>query len=621
MKTNHIALTLLASAALMLSACVNEKNFDNPSFEKNELALRIGAVKTRAAAEADVTGTFTVASFRTGDGGVVTLEETVESLDAGLATRGTPAFTENVLDLYETFNAVAPNKVNGSTTLPDATFQFDGTTWWTHHYAGMGEMFPDDENRSYQLFMRMPGDIAKNKYGLTSDLTYNTNGSIEFDYTSPNKATDQTDILFTSKTIEENQESILFYHVLTGIKFQNFFTNKENGETTIAKTNIKKVQIEGVKKSGHCTVTPGPTAEGSSATVSLWTNVKDTASFSISVAGLEKDTTNYTGGQYGLESLLNTTASARNINDPDGSLTFWFIPQKFTAADSVKIKVDFDIQHVDKNGTAVGEAKDTSLIVLIGAREWKAGELHTFTLKPTVVGVELVDEMDEAKLVKSNVEVENTGNVWEYVRVNLVANWVGNVQTSEGVYDTEDDSILMGYKNDAKDTDGNYVSNEMVEAWNDKDNDVRGYYLDKNKQKIDPLYTVNGVNYLMYGKFEGLTPESHQVPASADSTVNGWVRYDKYYYFTRPIGPSETVSEDLFESYTVNVSPEFWIPDQWGVRRKAGNVHLVMDLMVQAIPAPVDQDGNVLDNGDNQGYIRAWVKALGKTQPADLLDL
>jgi hypothetical protein len=177
----------------------------------------------------------------------------------------------------------------------------------------------------------------------------------------------------------------------------------------------------------------------------------------------------------------------------------------------------------------------------------------------------------------------------------------------------------MGNINAATDADENYTSNQMVEAWNDKDNDVRGYYLDKNKQKIDPLYTVNGVNYLMYGTFEELTPQSEVVPATSD--VNGWVRYEKYYYYIRPIGPSEAITDDLFKSYTVNVSPEFWIPDQWGVRRKAGNVHLVMDLMVQAIPAPVDQDGNVLDNDDNQGYIRAWVKALGKTQPADLLDL
>ena len=51
------------------------------------------------------------------------------------------------------------------------------------------------------------------------------------------------------------------------------------------------------------------------------------------------------------------------------------------------------------------------------------------------------------------------------------------------------------------------------------------------------------------------------------------------------------------------------------------DVHLVIDMMVQAIPAPVDNNGNILDNGDKQGYIRAWVKALDKTGPDDLLNL
>ena len=109
------------------------------------------------------------------------------------------------------------------------------------------------------------------------------------------------------------------------------------------------------------------------------------------------------------------------------------------------------------------------------------------------------------------------------------------------------------------------------------------------------------------------------VPAT--SNTNNWVRYDKYYYYIKPIGPRDAITDQLFSSYIVGVSPEYWIPDKWGVRRKAKNVHLVMDLMVQAIPAPVDENGNVIDNDDNQGYIRAWVKALGKTSPNDLLDL
>ena len=233
MKTNHIALTILASAALMLSACVNENDYGEIKLEKNELAFRMGAVPTRSAADAEGLGIFDVGTIQTDGGDAFVLEENVESLDAGMATRGTPAFTDNVADLYgNTFNAVAPYAT--TTKLPDASFKFDGTTWWTHHYAGMGDLFPEGENKTYQLFMRMPGDIANGSYGLKSDPKYNSDGSIEFDYETPATAKEQTDILFTSKTITKNEDEVLFYHVLTGVKFQNFFTNNDiEGKTVL----------------------------------------------------------------------------------------------------------------------------------------------------------------------------------------------------------------------------------------------------------------------------------------------------------------------------------------------------------------------------------------------------
>ena len=58
-----------------------------------------------------------------------------------------------------------------------------------------------------------------------------------------------------------------------------------------------------------------------------------------------------------------------------------------------------------------------------------------------------------------------------------------------------------------------------------------------------------------------------------------------------------------------------------GVRRLAQNVHLEMDLMVEAIEAPTDAQGNLIYPDSENGYITAWVKALGLTQNSDLLDL
>lgn len=587
MKTRNIAFILLAGVALLVTSCLNNTETFYGEIGKNDIAFKLGSVQTKAASDDFAPVPQKVATFKMDDGQSLVLEETVVSLNGGPDTKGTPAFTENVLDLYGTFSAIA-NPNSSTNSLPDAEFEFDSSTnYWTHHYYS-GNVW---DKAPFKFYLRMPTSPA----GVTSAYTYNDDGSIEFDYTSPGTAAGQQDILFTYTELEDeskNGKEVVFYHALTGIKFSNFFTNKEMDDRTVAKTIIKEVTLTGnskkggLKNSGHCKVNSDGTV--------TWSNLSGNATFAITAGSAPNDTTNYKDSQYGLDKLLDKKATARNINDADGSLTFWVVPQQFVDS-TVMISVKFDIELVGENGTKTTYT-DKVYEVSLGPRNWTAGQLHTFTLKPLVVSVELEDHMDEDKFVKSNVRVDNTGNVFQYVRVNLVANWVGNVQTAPNVYDDEDDSILMGYINDTKNGD-EYVSYEMVEAWNDKDGKTN------------------------YGKFTKLTPKSTTVPAPEANVVNNWVRYDKYYYYILPIGPDDSVTDQLFEKYEVGPSPEFWIPDQWGVRRKAGNVHLIMDLMVQAIPAPVDADGNVLDNTDGQGYIRAWVKALGKTSPNDLLDL
>ena len=573
MKTRNNALILFAGVALLVTSCVNEREMFYGEVGKDEIAFVLGGVRTKAAAEDFFIDPETVNTTNVGNG--LVLEETVVSLNDGPDTKGTPAFTGNVAKLYTSFNAIA-NPNDPSKTLADANFPFnEGTNFWSHSYPNQGIW----EKTPLTFYMRMPASPA----GVTSAYTYNDDGSIEFDYTSPDSAAGQQDILFTSATIEnesDNPKSITFYHALTGIKFSNFYTNKEMDDRAVAKTTIKEVTLSGMKNSGHCKVESNGTV--------TWSGVTGDETFILSY----DDTTNYTGGQYGLDTLLNSNATARNINDADGSLTFWVVPQEFVDS-TVMIEVKFDIELVgtDDSGAATQRVtySDTTITVSLGPRAWTAGQLHTFTLKPVVVGVELEDNMTD--YVKSAVRVDNTGNVYEYVRVNMVANWVGYIQTAEGVFDEEDEVILMGYTTDDDEDE------TEVEFWNDKDGKTS------------------------YGVFSELTPQSKQVPATADSTYNNWVRYDKYYYYTLPIGPDDAITDQLFESYEVGPSPEFWIADKWGVRRKAKNVHLIMDLMVQAIPAPVDENGNVLDNGDGEGYIRAWLKALGKDEYEDLLDL
>ena len=590
MKTNRIAIALLASVALMLSSCDNrEKDYEDITIGEGEVAFRIGEVKTRSAA-INQSETVQLGTVRSEDSSFI-LEDEVTSLDSfsdDIATRGTPAFTENVKDLYGTFYTVALKA--GGTDAGSAAFAKN-----TDLVNGVEYTYEKDNIWHYQygediwanlptyFFMRMPGsapgvDLGTAPYNLST-------GSITFNYTSPPAVANQKDILFTSykRTEETNCEDITFFHALTGVKFSNYFDNKarekaegEDFDPKTTKTIIKKVTIHGLKNQGTCTVTPDFTK--TSKDVVEWNNVTGNADFSITLGEAPNDTTNYTGSTYGLDTLLDANAKARNLNDKDGTLTFWFIPQDLTRAagvDSVYLEVTFDVE-LDGKTTFSGVVVKANLSKLLTAehRNWQAGQLHTFTLRPTKVGVDIDDKLDE--YVKSDVVVENTGNVWQYVRVNMIGNWWGNLwkendEQGNPVYYT-DSTVLAGYAHASGD--------EETPGWNDKDGDE------------------------VYGHFVNLVAKS----TTSNPVVNshGWVRFDKYWYYTKPLGPGDSVSDTFFDSYTVGPSPEFWISDIFGTRHAAGNVHLIMDLMVQSIEAPMTEDGEEITD-----YMHAWAAALG----------
>ena len=100
-------------------------------------------------------------------------------------------------------------------------------------------------------------------------------------------------------------------------------------------------------------------------------------------------------------------------------------------------------------------------------------------------------------------------------------------------------------------------------------------------------------------------PEGNN-PAGPGGQVGNWIRHDKYYYYMNPIGPGDSITEDLFESYTIGVSPAFWIADKYGTRRPATHVHFEMDLTVQAIEAPMEADGVT----PAKTYLVAWTSVL-----------
>ncbi len=614
MKRIYFALAVLAMAAL---AGCQTREFEHNTYnaEKGEIVFRLA--DSRATRSADVDATVrgiaipgvTIPMGDDGMGGKLYLEETITRLDDVYyepETKGTPAYTQNFADLYGTFKAAAYQTTSGSfgsAPFDDGVFNKVADGMWGRKYNDAVT-----EHLPLYFFLRAPYDLEGT---AVKDLTYNTtNGSISFNYdgTSLTSAAAQKDLLFTSRKVVENDLKskdgipVLFHHALTGIKFANFFDNPKLD----TRTYITKVEITGLADKGKCVITP-TTEDGkyvddtsiySSASVVVWSDTTHNKTVVVQTFDTTDEIDFATDGNFGNNGSYAGTSfddagTANNINKADGSLTFWFIPQQLT--ENVKMTVYYQVvntkngnkTHADSDTINFGDltrkqSKDDDGNVTYGAyANWKAGELRTYTLKAQYVDVELIDDMTD--YVKSNVVVTNNGNDQEYVRINLIGNWVGHVQESATEI-SEEETILNGYV-DA-------TSATLVEAWNDKDGKTH------------------------YGEFVDLVPKSTVIPATEANTLNNWVRYDKYYYYTKPIGPNESITDQLFTSYTVGVSPEFWIPDKWGERRKAVNVHLIMDVIVQAIPASTDKNGNVTDN-----YIDAWVAALGKNSPNDLLDL
>ena len=637
MKKNRIAMSLLAGAAILLSACAREENFEKEdvSFETDEDVFRIGEVKTRSEAENQPIIN-ELGSVTTDDGSTFVLKETVTSLDDvsnAPETRGTPVFTENVKTVYGTFyTAALKAKTEGeyeyvfgkNKTVNGVEYTNEKDNIWHYRYGEdiWGDANDDEAKLPTYFFMRMPGIND----GVTlGDSPYNTGtGAITFSYTTPGTAPEQKDILFTSykRTEKTNAEEVTFYHALTGIKFANFFDySLKEGAYAKAETIITNIEISGIKNTGTCTVTPVFTASGafdsskkSCDVVSWGDGPTGSATYTqkIDYDFAEYDTKLFPEG------TLNADAKKQNLNKADGSLTFFFIPQTLSADATFEITFDITLRSKGEDGEFLPVTeddktfKDVKLTVKLkdvlsdAHRTWKAGELHTYTLWPRAIGVKISDELTTD--TKSKVVVKNTGNTWQYVRVNLVGNWVGKVQKSASATDLSGETILMGYSNAAFAEDYEegtlppiYANETETEPWNDKD------------------------GYTKYGTFTNLTPKSN---TTTPVVRNNWVRFDKYYYYIKAIGPNDAITDPLFESYVVGASPEFWIPDLQGFRRKAQDVHLEMDLMVEAIEAPTDAtgklvypDGTVIPESATDGYIKAWVAALGLSQASDLDDL
>ncbi|MBR2227927.1 MAG: hypothetical protein IJ893_08670 [Bacteroidales bacterium] len=619
MKKIYVAMAVLGT--VLLSSCVREKNFNsNIKMGENEIAFVMNGVSTRSGEEAApaIKGV-TIPMGRIANEGLY-LEETIEYLNPEPATKGAPAYTVTLPDIYPTMGVYAEGNFGDAVfgILDEALYtaqKYEGSGFrYNHNY--LRNPWPASETDKVNFYLRMPASGS----GLVA--TENT-----FELTTPLNGQEQMDVLFGQVSMSKKEHDakrpdgmpVTMKHALTGIKFRNGHENN-----TQTKTVITRVELVGLNMYGKGTIG----ADGAviwDTTVDPVYNTKTNPFYLVfdndSTYDPDAGATNPDGTVTTWDSSFNGTswvgenaASDHNLNHSNGDLTFWFIPQE--VPDDLVLNLEFFVKTPDTpEGTLVPHIIELGALLngkyrdpdgdgtpnKEGNLEWKAGQLRTYTLKPLDVDVEIEDKISET--VKSNLHIANTGNVDEYVRMMIMGNWYGWRTEAEMAANPNNPSILVGYKyeNAAEaEADGGNV-NDMVEAWYRE-----GYDLDNDPStpNVDP-----------YGHFDGTftlgSLGDTEDPNARDGKRNDWADASGGYYYTMPIGPGDgafddatSATEDLFKSYTVTHIPDIWIP-VGNTRQKAVGVHLVMEIVIQAIAVPTDADGKRV------WWLQAWYDATG----------
>ena len=618
MKKIYFALAVLATAAF--TSCVNEQSFkDQAPVPEDAIAFVMKGVSPRSEGNvSNATMGITLSFGKTPQGEPIYMEETIEQINPSPATRGIPAYTENVGVLYKDELSVRTSYADFYETQFERESDTMENGGWTYFHRYVNVPWPSGK---VDFYLRMP--IAGT--GVSSLAHDITNKKVSFSLESPATAAAQQDLLFgfTSLTQEEHDSyraqggaPVLMYHALSAVKFANGHPNDNQ-----TKTIISKVEFTGLKDNGTCTIQYSATGEPVITWSGLGTRGDASAPFIISQEFANPDytpsvgasnsdgTVDFTDTSTALQlpgTSWTSAAATHNLNDANGSLTFWFIPQAITG--DVKLNVTFCVKTPDsKDGTEIVRTINFGQLVNAkGTVTWEAGQLRTYTLKPYDVDVEIEDTMTAT--IKSNVHIANTGNVDEYVRVLIMGNWYGwKPGTTAAEMASTEPSILVGYKYSGLDDenlqaavaaggDAETLLNQMVDPW----------YREGYEDPSNP-----GHNYDPYGYFDDSFTLAKL--GDRDGKRNDWADASGGFYYTMKIGPGEKFSgtnsatKDLFKSYTVTNVPDIYLPSGNG-RAAAVGVHLVLEIVVQAIEVPKVKVG---DEEKDVWWLQAWYEATG----------
>lgn len=609
-----ISLLAVVFAALALASCETEQQFDNGNglnLSEDGIAFVFNTGKVTKATDIRTAPKETGLVFSLGavSGSEYFLEESVEDLNSFVPeTKGSPIYTKNVSQFYKKLDVVT-YKDGAPHTAGDAIYEYNnsdqveagGRDGWIYQHDYVGSPWPKGEpDKELDFYLSMPSGILSSASDPKLDTEAGAKGTFSFGYTVPDEADDQNDILFGYTALSRNEyyanytktgAPVTFYHALTGIKFRS-----DNNNTNATKTIITKVEFVGLKGDATCTI------DAINNNV-VWSDYGDANSFFAgfsnpgytpsSGASNSDGTVAYTtddeyfgGTSFVADGDNDNPANKQNLNDAEGTKTFWLIPHNFrelySAAEAaqIKLKVTFRVKTPDTpNGTEITHTiQDFGTQLWNASVNWKAGQLRTYVLHPIDIDVEIMDEMTEK--TKSNLHIANTGNADEYVRMLVIGNWYGwKPGTTEEQMESTEPSILVGYES--------VTGSEMVKPW------YSGGY-----DGVDP-----------YGSFDSSFALGKL--GDRDGKKNDWADASGGYYFTTPIGPGEgsvdleelSATVALFEHYTVANVPTIYLP-VGNTRQPAVGVHLVMEIVIQAIAVPKDPV-----TGENIWWLQAWYDA------------
>ena len=471
----------------------------------------------------------------------------------------------------------------------------------------------NEETPNLYFFLRTPAEYIDAKTtGITYYPTQTTvdgktyaAGSISFSYTSPATASDQKDMLFTSRplttaddftlfTTADQGLPVLFHHALTGVKFAIAADVKET-------VTITGVEFTGLANSGSCVITPRKEnnsyvddpddySSGGTNKTTSWTLGEGTGTFSQEFSGVVSyESAGEEVAHFGDSFYL--AGNNNNLNDENASETFWFIPQAMT--DNVKLKIYYKV------GTGSGQDWTIDFGTTLKNKNvtWQAGELHTYTIRIDDVNVKIEDQVTTQNPTsqytgsyKDNVVITNTGNTDTYIRAAIIGQWLN----SEG-------NPVFGFTDFTAHTqDEQYV---LVDSWYQDQfsasgqhkhgafKDLVGYKNDTESgtpgaEVFTSDWWIKGGDGYYYFKY--VVPAGKAVPAQDSDTK---------YIVVSSSGTSElTGGAPLFDSYTIKDAPDA------RVAGKVEEIFFELEIATQAVSAKKT-------DGSYYTLAEAWAKA------------